>query len=166
MSRLLLDNFDVFIISNNHSQDNKLFWQTNKQTKKESAFKRTRATKNIKNKSINLFSLNFLEETSTAIGFQNFWDLFKKNFWLVGTLRNLSSSRNVKKIIIIITSKFPRLRRKSKKMKAKTTWRQSSAFIWAHLGLLKPSSSGAYCGQTFDQNPQVCLLYTSDAADE
>ena len=38
------------------------------------------------------------------------------------------------------------------KIKTKTISRKSSACIWAHLGLLKPSSSGAYYGQTFDQN--------------
>ena len=27
-----------------------------------------------------------------------------------------------------------------------------------HLGLLKPSSSGAYCGQTFDQNHQIIII--------
>ena len=42
----------------------------------------------------------------------------------------------------------------NKKMKTKTTWRKSSF----HLGLLKPSSSGAYCGQTFDQNHQIIII--------
>ena len=40
-------------------------------------------------------------------------------------------------LFIIITSKSPRLRRYPKK-KTKTTWKKSSAFIWAHLSLLKP----------------------------
>ena len=39
------------------------------------------------------------------------------------------------------------------KMKTK-----ESAFIWAHLSLLKPSSSGAYCGQTFAQNHKIIII--------
>ena len=44
------------------------------------------------------------------------------------------------------------------KMKTKTIWRQSSACIWVYLGLLKPSSSGAYCGQTLDQNHKIIII--------
>ena len=65
-------------------------------------------------------------------------------------------------IIIIMRLLNPHAYDAIQKNETKTTWRKISALIWAHLGLLKPSSSGAYCGQTLDQNHQIIIIMTNE----